>query len=55
MRWLVCLLTGHRWIRTITDIHLDEVSFADIRGTITGQRTDCARCHRTRRSWRPGS
>lgn len=52
MKWLVCLLTGHRWIRTITDIHLDELSFLGITGTITGQRADCARCHRT---WRTGS
>ena len=45
-RWwrLWCLVVGHRRIRTITGVRLDEITWLGLAGTITGQRFDCTRC-----------
>lgn len=47
MKRLVCLFRGHRRIRVITDIHLDEMTIYDLRGTIKGSKVYCYRCGRT--------
>jgi hypothetical protein len=43
-RRLVCLVAGHRTIRTITGVRIDETSWFGINGVVTGQKFDCLRC-----------
>lgn len=46
MKALLCLVLGHRTIRTITNVRWDASNLFDIRGEILGIKIHCTRCGR---------